>query len=169
MVVVSTPVEEFFHAPRRVPVRGSAARFLRAHSRSSGSAFRDTAAAGFTRSLSGRGGVGEIFVYLPNRGLMETGQHFNNLSAALLSLHSQAHAPGLSRDQFQGLERAHAAEVASRDPCRERECSVCMDEFRDDETLVQLPCSGRHVFHEACLWQVSAGAPPRRPPAAGWR
>ena len=30
-------------------------------------------------------------------------------------------------------------------------CSICLDDFKDDQLVVQLECSKFHIFHEHCM------------------
>lgn len=32
-----------------------------------------------------------------------------------------------------------------------RECPVCLKEFNENETVIQLGCSAGHIYHESCL------------------
>jgi len=31
------------------------------------------------------------------------------------------------------------------------ECCICLEEFKDDDEVVPLPCNSNHYFHEACI------------------
>jgi len=31
------------------------------------------------------------------------------------------------------------------------ECCVCLEEFKENETVITLPCNSKHVFHESCI------------------
>ena len=33
----------------------------------------------------------------------------------------------------------------------EPECSICMQEYREGEKIMKLPCSALHVYHEECI------------------
>ena len=33
----------------------------------------------------------------------------------------------------------------------EPECSICMQEYREGEKIMKLPCSNLHVYHEECI------------------
>ncbi len=32
-----------------------------------------------------------------------------------------------------------------------QKCSICFDDFVEEDTVVSMPCSSRHVFHERCV------------------
>ncbi|XP_020104826.1 uncharacterized protein LOC109721570 [Ananas comosus] len=47
------------------------------------------------------------------------------------------------------LDRMRYRDEEGRGWCRERACSICMDEFEEGARLCKIPCS--HAFHEECL------------------
>ncbi|OAY64697.1 E3 ubiquitin-protein ligase RING1-like, partial [Ananas comosus] len=47
------------------------------------------------------------------------------------------------------LDRMRYRDEEGRGWCRERACSICMDEFEEGVRLCKIPCS--HAFHEECL------------------
>ena len=33
----------------------------------------------------------------------------------------------------------------------QKDCSICLCEFQDDEEITPLPCTAKHYFHSACI------------------
>jgi ribosomal protein L37AE/L43A len=33
----------------------------------------------------------------------------------------------------------------------EYQCAICIDDIKARDTIIQLRCDGKHVFHEACI------------------
>jgi len=76
-----------------------------------------------------------------------------NWMLALMQLLSQSVADqqgprGASKDALEDLQRVKAcAETRSVQPS----CVVCMEDFKDGDSCIKLPCSSRHIFHENCI------------------
>lgn len=66
---------------------------------------------------------------------------------------SDAQKQGLSAGSIQHLRRI---EYHPPEPCNDREdhatqCTVCLAEYEDGDTLIVLPCDPRHNFHASCI------------------
>ncbi|KAL4431530.1 hypothetical protein ABPG74_017235 [Tetrahymena malaccensis] len=41
--------------------------------------------------------------------------------------------------------------VKSENPDQVKECSICLNEYQNDETIVILNCDSKHIFHQQCI------------------
>lgn len=57
--------------------------------------------------------------------------------------------------------RVKASSIEEKADC----CSVCLNEFEDDDWVRSLPCSGKHLFHAKCIemWFLTSNNRPACP------
>jgi hypothetical protein len=60
--------------------------------------------------------------------------------------HAEVQHQGLSRED---LERLQKTKIVQEQIERELQCTTCMENFKLDEDVIQLPC--RHIFHQGAL------------------
>lgn len=34
---------------------------------------------------------------------------------------------------------------------QEEACSICLEDFKEEDEVITLPCSGHHIFHSQCI------------------
>ena len=40
-----------------------------------------------------------------------------------------------------------------------RDCPICLAEFRENEPIIELPCSQKHIYHLGCFEQLYNSMP----------
>ena len=59
----------------------------------------------------------------------------------------------LTKEQFEQFERMEFRNLTDAMLGRRKDikCSTCQDDFKDEDVVVMLPCSGKHYYHELCI------------------
>ena len=66
------------------------------------------------------------------------------------------YARSMGRPNWQGannqiLNRLVRTRFTPANYNRDEACSVCLDEFKENDEVITLPCSDRHIFHAHCI------------------
>lgn len=91
-----------------------------------------------------------------------SGETFDNIISELMNRNPQSNVRAASERAIAQIKRIKLASDSTgitRDKIGE-ECSICQDEYADQETLMELRCG--HIYHEECLksWLSTNGVCP---------
>lgn len=92
-----------------------------------------------------------------------SGETFDNIISELMNRNPQSTNVRAASDRAISQIKRHVLEAGSKGISGDKigeECSICQDEYADQETLLELKC--HHIYHEECLlnWLKTNGVCP---------
>jgi hypothetical protein len=76
---------------------------------------------------------------------------YRNIIANLFGFDDMRRSRGLSEDEIDGIPLEKYAKTPGLNENENEECSICIDEFKEDQNLRKLGCG--HKFHQHCIDQ----------------